>query len=719
MGNGGGLRRAWVAVVSLAAGTLLITSVVNAQAIKKPGPALGIQVLSNRADLISGGDAYLEITEPPGRRAEGVRVLLDGQDISQTFARRDNGRILGVVQGMSDGTHVLAARATHLTGAQLTLDNHPVGGPVFSGPQIQPWICTTQQLGLGQATDATCNAPTHYDWYYMPSDPKAVEVQAYDPAHPATDVRMTTNDRGAQVPYIVRDERGTSDRGVYDIAVLYDPTKPWTPWDPQAGWNGKTLVRFGASCNPGHVQGDFHDAALQEFALSRGFAILTSGMAVMGLNCNDVVAAEAVSMLKEHFIENYGQIRYTIADGCSGGSTLLYSVAGNYPGLIDGLRPQCSYSDFWGYVQTAQDCSLLGRVFDAAPKEWDDAARAAVAGFQTSSSCTDWSRLWQTLFQPANQPGCLTSRMPGPHPASVDWVYDRRRNPSGVRCSLQDYQVNEFGQRSDGKANRPYDNGGVQYGLKALNDGKVSVDQFLDLNQRVGGYDIDNNWQADRATADPDALSRAYRGGRVLGGANLDRVPVVNIRYYDEHGYHTAVEDQVLRARLRRDTGSDANLVTITAPNGANQSTLAFLVIDRWLAGIEADHSGAPLAQKVRTDRPASTVDACMVNGSTHTDATTCSAAYPTFSKPRLVAGGPMADDVLKCQLRPVSRGDYPASMSVEQFSRLMRIFPDGVCDWSLPGVDQGPALGPWQSYASGPDSVPLGPVPVFARLQH
>jgi hypothetical protein len=719
MRTGRGTRGLWRLVLGVGVGALLITSVVDAQAEKNSGRGLSISVLSTRPDLVSGGDAYVEITEPAGVRAQNLHVLLDGHDISGEFARRDNGRILGVVTGMSDGPHVLTARARRLIGARLSLVNHPIGGPVFAGPQVQPWVCTTEKLGLGQPTDTACNAPTQYKWYYMPKDPNVVEVQPYDPAHPATDVRMTTTDRGVQVPYIVRDERGTSDRGVYDIAVLYDPTKPWTPWDPQPAWNGKAYLRFGASCNPGHVQGDFHDAALQEFSLSRGFAVLTSGMTVMGLNCNDVVAAEAASMLKEHFIETYGQIRYTIADGCSGGSTLLYSVASNYPGLVDGLRPQCSYSDFWTYVQGAQDCALLGRVFDARPQEWADAARAAVAGFQTPSSCADWSRLWQVLFEPANQPGCLALRMPGPHPSTADWVYNRAKNPAGVRCSLQDYQVNEFGLRADGKANRPYDNVGVQYGLAALGSGAISVDQFLDLNEQIGGYDIDNHWQAARSVADPDAISRAYRGGRIVSGTNLDRVPIVNVRYYEEKGYHTAVEDQVLRARLRRDTGSDANLMTITAPNGANQGNLAFLLIDQWLSRIEADHSGAPLAQKVRADRPAAAQDMCMIDNVGHTDAAGCARVYPTYSKPRLVAGGPYTDDVIKCQLRPVSRADYPSSMTVAQFSRLMQIFPDGVCDWSQIGVDQTYALGPWQSYASGPDTGPLGPAPVSGPSRH
>jgi len=242
--------RIWYAIAGVVAGTLAVTSVVRADADRDSGPGLAISVLSNRADLISGGDAYVEITGPNGTVPDQVRVALDGQDISSSFAKRDNGRVLGVVTGMSDGPHTLTASADGVTGAQLALDNHPIGGPVFSGPQLQPWFCTTRLHGLENSHDEQCNAPTRYEWYYMPTDPKVVELQKFDPAHRPTDVRMIRTDRGALVPYIVRDERGTIDRGIYDIAVLYDPDKPWSPWDPQSGWNGKVWVRASEdSCN--------------------------------------------------------------------------------------------------------------------------------------------------------------------------------------------------------------------------------------------------------------------------------------------------------------------------------------------------------------------------------------------------------------------------------------------------------------------------------------
>jgi hypothetical protein len=52
---------------------------------------------------------------------------------------------------------------------------------------------------------------------------------------------------------------------------------------------------------------------------------------------------------------------------------------------------------------------------------------------------------------------------------------------------------------------------GIQYGLKALLNGQITPQQFVDMNSHVGGHDIDYNLQPGRTTADPEALSIAYR----------------------------------------------------------------------------------------------------------------------------------------------------------------------------------------------------------------
>jgi hypothetical protein len=715
----GGIRSTWTAGTGLALAALLVGTVANAHA-DNPGPGLGISVLSNRADLISGGDAYVQITEPAGVQANQLRVTLDDKDVSADFARRPDGRITGLIEGMDVGSHVLTAGADHLTGATITLTNYPNSGPILTGAQPQPYFCTTSEHGLGEPQDAACDVPVHYDWYYMPKDPHVISLQPYDPEHPAADVRYIATDQNQAVPYIVRDERGVMDRGIYDIAVLYDPTKPWQPWDAQSGWNHKVVFRAGSSCGPGHVQGDFHDAALKESYLQRGFAVITSGTANYAYNCNDVAGAEALMMLKEHLIERYGEIRYTIGEGCSGGSLSVISIAANYPGLLDGILPECSFPDLWGVVQAGTDCALMARYFQTDTKLWaKDDDQAAATGFLSPKSCTSMASSWKSMLDPWKASVCMGDRMPGPHPtAKTDWVYSPLTNPSGVRCSLQDYQAPLWGLRPDGKANRAYDNVGVQYGLTALNRGKISVEQFLDLNANVGGYDIDGVWQAQRSVADPEAVTRAYRGGRIVNTAPLANIPIVNVRGYVEDGFHTRIEDVALRYRLGRDAGNFGNQIIRILPL-LHPFLGAFDVLDEWLSAIEADHSDRPQRIKVLADKPADAVDGCLTKDEKFLqDGPECLQLYPVHGKPRLTAGGPLTDDIVKCQLRPARRWDYPADMTTDQFSRLLNIFPDGVCDWSQPGVDQAAPVGPWQSYSSGPNGVPLGPPPV-ARAVH
>src|SRR2546427_3991754 len=61
-----------------------------------------IDVLSNRADLISGGDALVRIT-PAG--LAGVIVTLNSSDVTGDFAVRPNGNLEGLVTGMPNGAN--------------------------------------------------------------------------------------------------------------------------------------------------------------------------------------------------------------------------------------------------------------------------------------------------------------------------------------------------------------------------------------------------------------------------------------------------------------------------------------------------------------------------------------------------------------------------------------------------------------------------------------
>jgi hypothetical protein len=127
--------------------------------------------------------------------------------------------------------------------------------------------------------------------------------------------------------------------------------------------------------------------------------------------------------------------------------------------------------------------------------------------------------------------------------------------------------------------------------------------------------------------------------------------------------------------------------------------------MNAWLDAISADP--APLStDKVVKHKPAAAVDTCwdaagnaIVEPASFTAKNRCNELYPIHSEPRLVAGAPLTNDVMKCQLKPISFADYKAPFSDAQKARLEAIFPAGVCDFSKPGVNQVPIKGTYQKY--------------------
>src|SRR3546814_1425098 len=147
---------------------------------------------------------------------------------------------------MKGGRNVLGAHIPGGVYSSYANSNYPNGGPICSGPQLQPWTCQKD------AVDDQCNQPPVYSYLYKSTTPFTT-LQAYDPAHPATDVAMTTTDEGTTVPFIVRVETGYQDRDQYRIATLFQPGKPWTPWAPQPQWNHKLLISHGGSRSEEHT----------------------------------------------------------------------------------------------------------------------------------------------------------------------------------------------------------------------------------------------------------------------------------------------------------------------------------------------------------------------------------------------------------------------------------------------------------------------------------
>ena len=316
-----------------------------------------IQVLSSDPSRVSGESTLVQVDVPAG--AAAPTLMVNGTAASASLVQISATSYQGVVTNLNVGPNTLAATTGNSAAATLAVTDYPIAGPIFSGPHLQPWACTTAAAGLGAATDVNCSAPTQYFYFYMSTDPTKTSLQPYDPTAPASDVAMTTTDAGATVPFIVRNERGVINRGVYDIALLFDPTKPWTATSPQSGWSHKLFFRFGAGCGASYASvANSAQATDNAFnALGRGFAVATSGLFVLGNQCNTIVGAETVSMVKEQLIKSYGTVRYTMVDGQSGASIMMHLIANSYPGLLDGLMPgPTAFPEIWSEINEAADC---------------------------------------------------------------------------------------------------------------------------------------------------------------------------------------------------------------------------------------------------------------------------------------------------------------------------------------------------------------------------
>lgn len=430
---------------------------------------------------------------------------------------------------------------------------------------------------------------------------------------------------------------------------------------------------------------------------------------VNGLVSNAVMQGETLMMLKEHFIERYGVPNWTVGTGGSGGAIQQIHITALYPGLLDGIQAQSSFAD--SQVAThVLDCDLMENYWkkdDA--KVWTDEKKAAAAGYGSALTCQLWTRFIAPNLKVNNKAACGLK--------DLSLVYDPRTNPQGARCGLYNWLVNQLGRDpKTGFPLSPLDNVGVQYGLTALNAGTINVDEFLDFNERIGGYTVDGDYSPLRTAANPQAMRRLYASGLVNpGGGGLATTPVMLYRSYgDPQGdFHDRQRDFEIRLRMTRANKDADNQVIWVGPRTPDSppgkpKPLEVEVLDAmtgWLDAIASDPARLSHGKVVRL-RPAAAVDAWFdADGHKHTEPATLdpssafNRAYPIHGNPRIGAGAPQTNDVLKCQLRPVSLSDYKAAFSTAQAQRLRRIFSSGVCDFRKPGVGQVPQKGTFVRY--------------------
>jgi len=662
--------------------------------------------VSNDPGRISGGDALLRVDVPERMPLNRVTVKRNGVDVTASFHRDpERHALVGLIGGLRLGQNTVEVfTGFNIPATQISLVNHAITGPIFSGPHQRPFVCQTAAFklpdgaALGAPVDENCSAKTVVTYMYKSTADGRFRSW---PTERPNDIAMTTVTTGRLVPYIVRVETGTINRAIYQIAVLHDPSDPApAPHAPPAAWNKRLLYTFGGGCVGGwYRQGATAPNVLNDGIVGKGYAEAVSTLNVFGNNCHDLVAAETMMMVKERFIEAYGPPAFTFGRGGSGGSYQQNQIADNYPGLLDGIIPSATFPELLENAQFLTDAQLLNNYFSHHGAGLTDEQKHAIAGV-TVPNITGNAAGADRINPTRNCPPELAPEL----------RYHPVLNKDGARCDIFDHAVNIYGRDPvTGFARRVIDNTGVQYGLHALNSGKITVAQFLDLNEKIGGHDNDGGIVANRTVADRQALRAAYQTGRVtFGGNGLAQVPIIDYRGYQDASpkgdVHLKFHSFAYRERLRASNGTIANQVMlVSAPGGpvaGRVQAYAIEKMDEWLTAL--GHDKSPTMEKIAAAKPNDLVDSCYTaSGERIVETQTfeggeCNKLYPATPSPRMVAGGPITNNVLKCTLKPVDFGEYKVALTDGDKRRLRAIFAGGVCDWAKPGVEQQKPLGVW-----------------------
>jgi hypothetical protein len=720
--------------------------------------ALALRVVSSPPRLVSGGDARVEVVVPAGVALADVTVELNGTDLTAAFGPDPEGnhQLEGVVTGLPLGASTLVARVrgrgkARWNRVELAVVNHPITGPMFSGPRQEVFLCATDghraTALLGPIVDReTCSAETQVGFFYRSTTaPASNPWKPFDPgAERPADMATTTLD-GRAVDFVIRWERGTINRFIYSIAMLspggQDPVAP-----DLSAWNGKLLYKFQGGVGIGHYQGaPSRDEMLYEPGLALGYAIAYSTGTRTGTHYNLELGAETAIMVKNRFVSAYAEPQYTVGVGSSGGAIQQYVYGQNHPGLIDAGVPQYSYPDMVTQTIHVGDCELLERWLDSKTiadplsmwRTW--ANRRLIEGLNTSAVVLNPSASLMPYMPRPGSTECingwrgLSPLTLNPHFGTAPGITPEQQ--AAVEWTHWADLVNIYGRDETGFARSPWDNVGVQYGLQALRDGRMTFDEFLDLNANVGSWkeakdtvqegcpyipaacpsDVDV-WSARNMNLSPDggpmparrragdrrAQYAAYRSGMVFRG-RID-IPLIDWRHYLEPflNMHNSHQSFAARQRMLNYDGDASNQViwfTDARPAGAqsDQTPLALQVIDQWMANIRAHPE-----RGVAGNKPAAAVDSCFAtNGSLiaagndvwagildEGPAGACAQLFPVYATSRIVAGGPIEGGIFRCFLQrvdtAVARGLYgPRTPTREQVARLRQIFPSGVCDYT------------------------------------
>ncbi|TVP75484.1 MAG: hypothetical protein EA352_08200 [Gemmatimonadales bacterium] len=498
-----------------------------------------------------------------------------------------------------------------------------------------------------------------------------------------------------------------------------------------------------------------------------------------GDHYNLLLGGRTAEAVKDQFKDRFGEPRYTVGLGGSGGGIQQYVYQQKHPDLLDAAIPQLAYPDMSTQTIHVGDCNLLERYMDVDAaddpvwQDWDN--RRWLLGLNTiegymGSTAEVLAQAQQILGQPAQTGSseCLEG-WPGLSAVAMNPTFGAERNwhllgdqMDEVEKTHWDDVAEAYGRDPEsGFARVPWDNVGVQYGLRALLDGRISLEQFLDVNARVGGWvstadmvpeaapyagvsgdlfdpsdqeDIvavltgrldwdpwsarnmrvspdEGRTPAPRTEGDLDAIRGAYESGLVFLGAPPREIPIIEARHHLEHvlDMHNAHQSFAVEARLLANQGHADNHTIWwleTDEEGGSPWLVefyeeAFDVIEEWMSAMEADPSlSAGEARPERASPRCFEVEGSLIaSGEDVWDGAmdeeprgACARHFEIRSTSRIEAGGPISGDVYKCRTMPVRQavdeGMYQGvELDEEAIRRLEEIHPEGVCDYSRPGL--------------------------------
>ena len=520
-----------------------------------------------------------------------------------------------------------------------------------------PFACSVQDFGLGQPIvdnadgagvpvyeeddngdydpetspvvgySRDCGADTRHWYYAVDTDGARHVIRDHGAAAPGgtiddlmpdgTQVATITVDGAADVPYLIRHERGVLNRFIYSVSMLAtadevldgDPTEP-----DRSLWNGRLLYQFQGGVAIGHTQGAYSDAGIagQPDQLRRGYAVIYSTGTSAATHYNLLLGGRTAEQLKAHFVDTHGEPEYTIGIGGSGGAIQQYIYNQNVPDLLDGSIPQYSYPDMTTQTIHIGDCTLLERWMDqdAIPagdeawENWDNRplflGLNAIEGYVDDFPNSRGAQL-QPLTRQTGSSECIEGWL-GLAPLAMNPLYGDEYNWDLLGDQMDDVEKNHWADVAEvygidpdtGYARVPWDNVGVQYGLGALAAGEITPEQFLDANARAGtwkeasdfvqegfpffGNDIFGDfdmWSARNMLLSPDggdtpaprrdgdvaAIANAYSAGLVNMGDPQRRIPTIDSRPYLEGklDMHNSHQSFAVRERLRLNSGNASN----------------------------------------------------------------------------------------------------------------------------------------------------------------